>query len=119
MTDFNGRPVLVTGASGGLAVPPFGHLVEADADVIASGRSRRRLSKPSPPTLAPAFCPSTSPRRKRSRRSRRPGHLGGRQLRWLRRGDCDPDGDRYWGLRQVININARGALLVIKYTLDP
>ena len=40
MTDFNGRPVLVTGASGGIGGATVRHLVEAGADVIASGRSK-------------------------------------------------------------------------------
>ena len=40
MRDFNGRPVLVTGASGGIGAATVRHLVEAGADVIASGRSK-------------------------------------------------------------------------------
>jgi L-xylulose reductase len=39
MTDFNGRPVLVTGASGGIGGATVRHLVRAGADVIAGGRS--------------------------------------------------------------------------------
>jgi L-xylulose reductase len=39
MTDFNGRPILVTGASGGIGGATVRHLVRAGAEVIASGRS--------------------------------------------------------------------------------
>ena len=43
MTDFNGRPILVTGASGGIGGATVRHLVAAGADVIASGRSEEAL----------------------------------------------------------------------------
>ncbi len=45
MTDFNGRPILVTGASGGIGGETVRHLVAAGADVIASGRSEEALGK--------------------------------------------------------------------------
>ena len=44
MTDFNGRPILVTGASGGIGGATVRHLVAAGADVIASGRSEEALN---------------------------------------------------------------------------
>jgi len=44
VTDFNGRPILVTGASGGIGGATVRHLVAAGADVIASGRSEGALS---------------------------------------------------------------------------
>ncbi len=43
MTGFNGRPVLVTGASGGIGGATVRHLVEAGADVIASARAEDAL----------------------------------------------------------------------------
>lgn len=43
MTDFNGRTVLVTGASGGIGGETVRQLVAAGADVIASGRSEEAL----------------------------------------------------------------------------
>jgi NADP-dependent 3-hydroxy acid dehydrogenase YdfG len=43
MTDFNGRTILVTGASGGIGGATVRHLVQANADVIASGRSASAL----------------------------------------------------------------------------
>jgi L-xylulose reductase len=43
VTDFNGRPILVTGASGGIGGATVRHLVAAGADVIASGRSEEAL----------------------------------------------------------------------------
>ncbi len=39
MTDFDGRTVLVTGATGGIGGATVRQLVAAGADVIASGRS--------------------------------------------------------------------------------
>ena len=44
MTDFNGRPVLVTGASGGIGGATVRHLSAAGAEVIASGRSAETLA---------------------------------------------------------------------------
>jgi L-xylulose reductase len=43
MTDFNGRPILVTGASGGIGGATVRRLVQAGADVIASGRTADSL----------------------------------------------------------------------------
>jgi L-xylulose reductase len=43
MTNFNGRTILVTGASGGIGGATVRHLVAKGADVIASGRSVEAL----------------------------------------------------------------------------
>jgi NAD(P)-dependent dehydrogenase (short-subunit alcohol dehydrogenase family) len=43
MTDFDGRPILVTGASGGIGGATVRRLAAAGADVIASGRSEEAL----------------------------------------------------------------------------
>jgi L-xylulose reductase len=43
MTDFQGRTILVTGGSGGIGGETVRHLVRANADVIAAGRSREAL----------------------------------------------------------------------------
>ena len=43
MPDFHGRPILVTGASGGIGGATVRHLVAAGAEVIASGRSEDAL----------------------------------------------------------------------------
>jgi L-xylulose reductase len=116
MINFNGRTVLVTGASGGIGGATVRHLVNADADVIASGRSEETLE---------ALATST----------------GARVLAFdLTSEDSVRDaleGLDLWGVvncggfggeiatpmdsdiavfDQVINVNARGALLVIKYT---
>ena len=45
MTGFNGRPILVTGASGGIGGETARQLLAAGADVIASGRSEDALGK--------------------------------------------------------------------------
>jgi NAD(P)-dependent dehydrogenase (short-subunit alcohol dehydrogenase family) len=45
MTEFNGRTILVTGASGGIGGATVRHLVARGADVIASGRSVEALEK--------------------------------------------------------------------------
>lgn len=52
MTDFNGRPILVTGASGGIGGATVRHLVAAGADVIAGGRSEEKLAQLSAETGA-------------------------------------------------------------------
>ncbi len=43
MTDFNGRTILVTGASGGIGGETVRQLVAANADVVASGRAEAAL----------------------------------------------------------------------------
>jgi len=45
MSDLNGRPILVTGAAGGIGGATVRHLIEAGADVIASDRSEDALAK--------------------------------------------------------------------------
>jgi NAD(P)-dependent dehydrogenase (short-subunit alcohol dehydrogenase family) len=44
MTDFGGRTILVTGASGGIGGATVRHLCAANAKVIASGRSEEALA---------------------------------------------------------------------------
>ncbi|WP_136619334.1 MULTISPECIES: SDR family oxidoreductase [Mesorhizobium] len=43
MTDFHGRNILVTGGSGGIGGTTVRHLVRANANVIAAGRSQKAL----------------------------------------------------------------------------
>lgn len=44
MTDFNRKPILVTGAGGGIGAEIVRHLVAANADVIAAGRDEASLA---------------------------------------------------------------------------
>jgi L-xylulose reductase len=44
MTDFNGRPILVTGAAGGIGGAVVRQLVAAGADVVAAGRDDDSLA---------------------------------------------------------------------------
>jgi len=116
MAGFDGRPVLVTGASGGIGGETVRQLVAAGADVIASGRSVAALEE-----LA--------------------GETGARVLPFDLTSEDSVrdalDGLDVWGVvncggfggeiatpmdtdiavfDQVVATNARGALLVIKYT---
>ncbi len=116
MTDFNGRPVLVTGASGGIGVATVRHLVEAGADVIASGRSKEEALEAIAADTGARILPFDVTAEESVRDAL--------------------DGLDIWGVvncagyggeiatpmdtdiavfDKVININARGALLVIKY----
>lgn len=116
MSGFNGRPVLVTGASGGIGGETVRQLVAADADVIASGRSEEALG-----TLAEETGCRTLPFDLTSEDSVRDaladldvwgvvncGGFGGEIATPM-----DTDIDVF---DKVITVNARGALLVTKYT---
>ena len=116
MTDFNGRPILVTGASGGIGGETVRQLVAAGADVIASGRSADALGK-----LAEETGCRTLPFDLTSEDSVRHaldgldvygvvncGGFGGEIATPM-----DTDIEVF---DKVITINARGALLVTKYT---
>jgi L-xylulose reductase len=116
MTDFNGRPILVTGASGGIGGATVRQLAAAGADVIASGRSEEALAALAADTAARVLT----------------FDLTSEESVAQALGDLD-----VWGVvncggfggeiatpmdtdiavfDQVISINARGALLVTKYT---
>jgi len=115
MTDFNGRTVLVTGATGGIGGATVRHLVAVGADVIASGRSVEGLEK-----LAAETGARTLPFDLTSEDSVRSalegvdlwgvvncGGFGG-EIATPMETDIDV-------FDRVISINARGALLVTKY----
>lgn len=116
MTDFNGRAVLVTGASGGIGGETVRQLVAAGADVIASGRSTEALEALSADTGARVL-----PFDLTSEDSVRDavdglevygvvncGGFGG-EIATPMETDIDV-------FDQVMAINARGALLVTKYS---
>ncbi|QJU53110.1 SDR family oxidoreductase [Herbiconiux sp. KACC 21604] len=115
MTDFSGRTVLVTGASGGIGGAVVRHLVAAGADVLASGRNLEQLE-----SLAADTGATPLPFDLTSEDSIRDA-IEGRDI-W---GVVNSGG---WGgeiatpqdtdievFDKVISINARGSLLVTKY----
>src|SRR4030088_3122110 len=116
MTDFNGRTILVTGANGGIGSATVRQLVAAGADVVASGQSEEALAP-----LAAETGARTLPFDVTSEDSVRAAlqdldlygvvncaGYGGEIATPM-----DTDIDVF---DKVISVNARGALLVIKYT---
>ena len=116
MSDLNGRPVLVTGASGGIGAATVRKLVAVGADVIAGGRNVEALERLSSDTGARVL-----PFDLESEDSVRAalegldvygvvncGGFGGEIATPM-----DTDIDVF---DKVISVNARGALLVTKYT---
>lgn len=115
MTDFNGRTILVTGASGGIGGATVRHLVAAGAQVIASGRNVEHLDAIAAETGAePLPFDLTSEDSIRDAIEGRDiwgvvnsGGWGGEIA-----SPQDTDIDVF---DKVISINARGSLLVTKY----
>jgi L-xylulose reductase len=116
MTDLNHRPVLVTGATGGIGSETVRQLVTAGADVIASARSEEALT-----TLAQETGVRTLPFDLASENSVR-NALDGLDLYGVV--NCGGFGGEIATpmdtdiavFDKVIAINTRGALLVTKYT---
>ncbi len=114
--DFNGRTVLVTGASGGIGGATVRHLVRAGAEVIAAGRTEDGLAgiarETACRTLAFDLTSADSVR----------DALEGLDVYGVV--NCAGDGGEIATpmetdiavFDRVISINARGALLVTKYT---
>lgn len=115
MTDFNGRTILVTGASGGIGGATVRHLVAAGAEVIASGRNVEHLEAIAAETGAePLPFDLTSEDSIRDAIEGRDiwgvvnsGGWGG-EIASPQETDIDV-------FDKVISINARGSLLVTKY----
>ena len=116
MTDFDGRTVLVTGASGGIGGETVRQLVTAGADVVASGRSEQALG-----ALAQETGARVLPFDLTSEDSVRDA-LDGLDVYGVV--NCGGDGGEVATpmetdiavFDRVVAVNARGALLVIKYT---
>ena len=115
MWGLEGRPVLVTGASGGIGAATVRHLIAAGADAIASGRNEEALAKLAAETGCRTLAFDLS-----SEESVRAvltgldvwgvvncGGFGGEIATPM-----DTDISVF---DKVISVNARGALLVIKY----
>lgn len=116
MTDFNGRPILVTGASGGIGGETARQLVAAGADVIASGRSAEALS-----ALSQEIGCRVLPFDLTSEESVRDALEGLDVYGVVNCGGyggeiATPMDTDIAVFDKVITINARGALLVTKYT---
>ncbi|CCG04012.1 SDR family oxidoreductase [Blastococcus saxobsidens] len=115
MTDFDGRTVLVTGATGGIGGATVRRLLAAGADVIASGRSVESLETLAAGTGArPLAFDLTSEDSVRSALEGLDlwgvvncGGFGG-EIATPMETDIDV-------FDKVISVNARGALLVTKY----
>ncbi|MCU1404236.1 MAG: family oxidoreductase [Glaciihabitans sp.] len=115
MTDFTGRTILVTGASGGIGGATVRHLVAQGADVIASGRNMDGLD-----TLAAETGARPLPFDLTSEESIK-GALEGLDLWGVV--NCGGWGGEIAGpvetnidvFDKVMSINARGSLLVTKY----
>ena len=115
MTDFNGRTILVTGASGGIGGATVRQLVAANAHVVASGRSEAALGALAKETGCRSLAfDLTSEDEVR-------GALEGLDLWGVVNcggfgGEIATPMDTDIGVfDKVIAINARGALLVTKY----
>ena len=116
MADFNGRPILVTGATGGIGGATVRNLVAAGADVIASGRSEDALA-----LLASETGARTLPFDLTSEDSVRDALDGFDVYGVVNCGGyggeiASPMETDVSVFDKVITVNARGALLVIKYT---
>ena len=116
MTDFNGRPVLVTGASGGIGGATVRHLVEAGADVIASGRSKEEALEAIAADTGARILPFDVTAEESVRGALDSLDIWGVVNCAGYGGEIATPMDTDIAVfDKVININARGALLVIKY----
>ncbi len=115
MVDFNGRPILVTGASGGIGGETVRQLVAAGADVIASGRSEEALGRLAEETGARTV-PFDLTSEDSVRAALEPLDLWGVVNCGGYGGEIATPMDTDIAVfDEVITINARGSLLVIKY----
>jgi len=115
MTDFNGRTILVTGASGGIGGATVRQLVAAGADVIAAGRNEDALGELAKATGARTLTFDVA-EEESARRAIEGLDLYGvvNSAGWG--GDIEePQQADLAVFDRVMAVNARGTLLVIKY----
>jgi L-xylulose reductase len=115
MTDFNGRTVLVTGASGGIGGATVRHLRARGADIIASGRSVEALDSLAAETGA-RMLPFDLTSEESIRNALEGLDLWGVVNCGGFGGEIATPMDTSIDVfDKVISVNARGSLLVIKY----
>jgi L-xylulose reductase len=115
MTDLNGRPVLVTGASGGIGGATVRHLVAVGADVIASGRSEQALDALADKTGARVLPFDLTSEDSVARALGQLDVWGVVNCGGYGGEIATPMDTDIAVFDQVISVNARGALLVIKH----
>lgn len=115
MPDFNGRPILVTGASGGIGGEIVRQLVAAGADVLASGRSEEALAKLAEETGARALLFDLTSEDSVSAALGELDVWGAVNCGGYGGEIATPMETDISVFDKVITINARGALLVTKY----
>ena len=116
MPDFNGRPILVTGAAGGIGGATVRQLVTAGADVIAGGRSEESLEPIARETGARTLAFDLESEESVAAALTDLDVYGVVSCAGFGGEIATPMETDISVFDKVISINARGALLVTKYT---
>jgi L-xylulose reductase len=115
MTDFNGRTILVTGASGGIGGATVRQLVAAGADVVAGGRSEDALTAVAEETGCRVLAFDLTSEESVRGAVQDLDVYGVVNCAGFGGEIATPMETDISVFDRVINVNARGALLVIKY----
>ena len=116
MTDFNGRPILVTGAAGGIGGATVRQLVAAGADVVAAGRDDESLAAIGSETGARTLAFDLESEDSITGALTDLDVYGVVNCAGFGGEIATPMDTDIAVFDKVISINARGSLLVIKYT---